>query len=83
MSKNIIFIIEDDDTFIDESGRTSLEPEGAGHHSDWNGVGSRDGLSYPGVETGNNAPQEEFFDSEGGYPRGLRPAEGDGGGAPD
>lgn len=73
MAKDIIFIIEGEDVFIDESGKTSLEPEGAGHH-------------HPDWDQGTSAldeSAEEAFDSDGGFERGRRPVEGDGGGSPD
>ncbi len=79
MAKNIIFIIEEDDVFVDESGKTSLEPEGAGHHHDWNA--SPDGKTDPQVESLANMDMD--FDSGEGYPRGPRPVEGDGTGAPE
>jgi hypothetical protein len=80
MAKNSIFVIEEDEIFIDESGKTSLEPEGLGHHVGW----YHNPMVIPEWEPLENRPDAQPDKSP--YPespdRGLAPVEGDGAGAP-
>ncbi|MDQ3000816.1 MAG: hypothetical protein M3Y08_06105 [Fibrobacterota bacterium] len=82
----------EEDTFIDESGKTSLEPEGAGHHPHSPGEHHRHPPEgwYPTPDPQPHdrweaAPdRSEAYDrDEGGLERGRRPVEGDGVGMPE
>jgi hypothetical protein len=66
--------------FIDESGWTSLEPEGIGHHPHA-GPPGLDFIHGPtGTQRGSRHDELRF---ERGPQRGLTPAEGDGAGGPE
>lgn len=81
--------------FVDESGWTSLEPEGAGHHPHshgWQAASERIGASSYTI--GSQEPELDSrdrwegrrHDDFGGHPlpqRGMLPVEGDGVGAPE
>jgi hypothetical protein len=73
VAKSDIFILEEDGPFIDESGKTSLEPEGVGHPKGGSGT-DEEGDRF----RGNEDDQETVIDRE----RGMPPVEGDGEGAP-
>ena len=77
--------------FVDESGWTSLEPEGAGHHPHTHGWQAVSEGSY---SIGSQEPELDFrdrwegrrHDDFGGHPvpqRGMLPVEGDGSGGPE
>ena len=80
-----------DKEFVDESGKTSLEPEGAGHHPHehgWQAVS--DGSFAIGKEETDLDLQDRWEGRRhgdfGGHPvpqRGMLPVEGDGDGAPE
>jgi hypothetical protein len=67
------------DDFIDESGWTSMEPEGAGHHphdrEDWRSATPEDHPTYHDRWEGTMDPHDLSQ-------RGPQPVEGDGSGAP-
>ncbi len=81
--------------YIDESGWTSLEPEGAGHHPHghgWQAVS--EGIGVSSYTIGLQEPEMDFrdrwegrrHDDFGGHPvpqRGMLPVEGDGAGGPE
>jgi hypothetical protein len=84
--------VHQEDMFVDESGWTSMEPEGAGHHPHPPGEGHRhptegwDPIPAPQPQDRwEGAPdRSEAYDrEEGSFERGPRPVEGDGDGMPE
>ena len=86
--------IHQDEDFIDESGWTSMEPEGAGHHphvwSDFPDVASEErwdddfgGEPGGGDSIGRGDAGEGNPFGREGVSRGRTPVEGDGWGAPE
>lgn len=89
--------LQHEQDFVDESGWTSLEPEGAGHHphshgQDWHA--SSDSPASSSYSMGSPEPDLDFrdrwegrrHDDFGGHPvpqRGMLPVEGDGAGGPE
>ncbi len=85
-------IVQTDESFVDESGWTSMEPEGAGHHphlwSDFPDIASEerwedDFGGEPGGDGGEANPRGQEGVQDKGVRRGPEPVEGDGWGAPE